>query len=60
MRVAILRKRIILQTAQYFLSEGQTIGVICFSDADFDDDNDDKHDDNDCLNYVLNVFSFCL
>lgn len=60
MRVAILRKRIILQTAQYFLSEGQTIGVICFSDADFDDDYDDKHDDNDCLNYVLNVFSFCL
>ena len=43
--VAILRRRIILQTAQYFLSEGQqTIGVICFSDADFDDDYDDDDD----------------
>ena len=60
MRGAILRKRIILQTAQHFLSEGRTIGVICFSDADFDDDNADLYDDDDCLNYVLNVFSFCL
>ena len=46
------RRRFILQTAQRFLSEGQTIGVICFSDPDicYDDDDDD-----DCHYHVWNV-----